>query len=383
MLRTHARADAFLSGPLELREGVTLVVDKGTTLFASRDPAVFETAPGLCGVVSQGGGRGCKPLINVQNVSNAGIMGDGVIDGRGGATLLGKDVTWWQLATQAAAGGHQQCFRLVVADRANNFTLYRITLKNSPNFHVVYNHGDGFTVWGLKIDTPQNARNTDGIDPGNNSKNITITHSWISTGDDDVALKAGGDGPTTNVTVAHNHFYFGHGMSIGSETNAGASKIRVTDLSLDGTKHGLRIKSNPARGGLVHDVVYSDVCMRKVDNPIEMDTSYDPADMHFAHSAADKNLPMFTDITLNNVRIEGGGKITLKGLDANHKLGIRLDGVTLDNVDNYPMKALLADVQLGPGPVNFIPAGDQVKVSGDAGKGTPQSCAEKLQPFPR
>jgi polygalacturonase len=33
MLRTHGAANAFLSGPLELREGVTLIVDKGTTLF--------------------------------------------------------------------------------------------------------------------------------------------------------------------------------------------------------------------------------------------------------------------------------------------------------------------------------------------------------------
>ncbi len=36
ILRTHGTENAFLSGPLELREGVTLIVDKGTTLFASR-----------------------------------------------------------------------------------------------------------------------------------------------------------------------------------------------------------------------------------------------------------------------------------------------------------------------------------------------------------
>ncbi|MEI9967942.1 MAG: glycosyl hydrolase family 28 protein [Terracidiphilus sp.] len=123
---------------------------------------------------------------------------------------------------------------------SNNFTLYRITLKNSPNFHVVFNHADGLTVWGLKIDTPQRlARNTDGVDPGNGAKNITITHSYIRTGDDNVAIKgglAGGGGPggATNITISHDHFYWGHGMSIGSETNGGVSKIRVFDLSLDG-----------------------------------------------------------------------------------------------------------------------------------------------------
>jgi polygalacturonase len=68
----------------------------------------------------------------------------------------------------------------------------------------------------------------------------------------------GGPGGVTNMTVDHNHFYWGHGMSIGSETNGGSAKIRVSDLSLDGPDNDIRIKSNGCRGGLVHDVVYDD-----------------------------------------------------------------------------------------------------------------------------
>ena len=127
MLRARGEANAFLSGPLELREGVTLIVDKGTTLFASRDPAVYEKTPDSCGVVNESG-SGCKPLISAQHVSGAGVMGDGVIDGRGGEKLLGKDVTWWDLAEQARSAGRQQVPRLIVTDSANNFTVYRITM---------------------------------------------------------------------------------------------------------------------------------------------------------------------------------------------------------------------------------------------------------------
>ena len=76
------------------------------------------------------------------------------------------------------------------------------------------------------------------------------------------------------MTIAHNHFYYGHGMSIGSETNGGASAIRVTDLSIDGADNGIRIKSNSARGGLVRDISYEDVCIRGTKNPILMDTHY-------------------------------------------------------------------------------------------------------------
>ena len=150
ILRVHGPNNAFLSGPLELRDGVTLIVDKGATLYASRDAAVFEKTPGSCGLVNESG-NGCKPLISAQHISGAGVMGDGTIDGRGGEKILGKNVTWWDLAEQARNGGRQQVPRLIVTDTADDFTIYQITLKNSPNFHVVYNHGDGFTVWGLKI----------------------------------------------------------------------------------------------------------------------------------------------------------------------------------------------------------------------------------------
>ena len=274
--RPTAQSNAFLSGPLELREGVTLVVDKGATLFETLDPAVMETAPGSCGIVTTGGGGGCKPLISVTNVAGAGVMGDGVIDGRGGENILGKTESAWDLgqrATWTAAPSGSRASSS--ADHADNFTLYRITLRNSPNFHVSYNAGDGFTVWGVKIDTVHRitnsphplSRNTDGIDPGGGSKNITITHCFFREGDDNIAIKGGGPGELTQMTVSHNHFYWGHGMSIGSETNGGVSKLRVTDLSLDGTDSGIRIKSMGTRGGLVHDAVYEDICIRNSPGP--------------------------------------------------------------------------------------------------------------------
>ena len=378
-LRRQGANNAFLSGPLKLRAGVTLVVDKGVTLFASRDAALYETSPGSCGVVDQAG-RGCNPLISVERVKGAGVMGDGMIDGRGGAKILGKDVSWWDLAEQARKGGHQQCFRLIVANGADDFTIYRITLKNSPNFHVVYNNGDGFTVWGLKIDTPKRlARNTDGVDPGNGARNITITHSFIRTGDDNVAIK-GGTGGLTNMTVSHNRFYWGHGMSIGSETNGGVSGIRVYDLSLDGPDNGIRIKSNASRGGLVHDVVYDDVCVRDSPNPITLDTSYDAAG-----SLSGNLFPEYRDVTLHNVRVSGGGKISLNGYSHEHRAGVNLDGVLLTDAGTakYTYSINHADIHLGPGPVNLETAGADSTLSGKAGIESLDSCAEKFAPFPQ
>src|SRR5206468_8128181 len=122
-------------------------------LFASRDPRQFDITPGACGKVDESG-RGCKPLIGADHASNVGVMGDGTIDGRGWAKLLGQKDTWWELAEQARKGGNQNCPRLFVTSRSDNVTIYRVTLKNSPNFHVVFYNGMGFTAWCVIITTP-------------------------------------------------------------------------------------------------------------------------------------------------------------------------------------------------------------------------------------
>jgi polygalacturonase len=374
VLKADGGHDAFLTGPLQLRAGVTLVVDARVTLYGSRNPRDYDTAPGLCGTITQKG-RGCKAMLNGDGVAGAGVMGDGAIDGRGGAKIMGQNITWWDLAEQARKGGSQNNPRIMILNRCDDFTLYRITLKDSPNFHVSYNGGNGFTAWGVKINCPHNARNTDGIDPGN-SRNVTIAHCFIHTGDDQVAIKAGLPGPTTQMTIAHNHFYTGHGMSIGSETAGGASAIRVSDLSIDGADNGLRIKSNSFKGGLVHDIVYEDVCIRDTKNPIYMDSDYE----HQGHDG--KLLPKFTGIVLRNVRISGAGKLTLDGYDAAHRLAMQFDNVTLADASKIKINAELADLTLGPGAVNFRPEGNQVQLLGTPGTGKAESCAEKLVPFP-
>ncbi|HEX4037209.1 MAG TPA: glycosyl hydrolase family 28 protein [Acidobacteriaceae bacterium] len=377
VLRARGANSAFLSGPTSLRTGVTLVIGKGATLFASRDPTLYARTSGSCGLVNQAP-PGCRPLISVDHVTGAGVMGDGVIDGRGGDNLLGQKVTWWQLAEQARSGGHQQVFRVIVAKYSDNFTLYRITLMNSPNFHVIYDHGDGFTVWGLKIDTPRRgARNTDGVDPGDGARNITITHSYIRDGDDNVALK-GGDGGITNVSIVHNHFYWGHGMSIGSETFGGVSKIRVEDLSLDGPDNGIRIKSNASRGGLVEDVVYDNVCIRNSPNPLFFDTGYTAAG-----TLQGDRYPTYKDLTLRNVAISGGGKISFNGYSADHRIGVNLDNVTVNASEPYQYSIRHADFHIGPGPMNLTLLGEDSTVTGKVtAKAPAPDCSGMFVRFP-
>lgn len=376
VLRSHGAHHVFLTGPLTLKSGVTLVIDAKTVLASSRDPRVFDITPGSCGIVSDRG-HGCKGLITASKTTGSGIMGDGSIDGRGGAKLLGQQVTWWGLAHQAKITDKSQSvpWMLMVRD-SQNFTLYRITLRNSPGFHVSVNGTDGFTAWGVRIMTPQTARNTDGIDPGS-SRNITITHCFIHTGDDNVAVKSSSrGGPASHISVVHNHFYTGHGMSIGSGTDGGVDHLLVDDLSIDGADNGIRIKSDRSRGGLVEGAVYRNVCIRDVKNPIMLTPMYT--------TFAGNLLPLYRKILLENVHILTAGTYTFLGLDEQHMLDVTLDNVFADQLDHSTMIAKNAEIAIGPHQGNLEPKGDNVTVTPTSGAqpGSPLSCSDQFVPFP-
>jgi polygalacturonase len=375
VLRAHGKKNVFLTGPLELRSNVTLVIAKNTALVASRDPRLFDLSPGGCGIVAEHG-HGCKPLITGDGVENSGIMGEGSIDGRGGDALLGQNETWWDLAHEAKVKDlSQNVFALIVLRDAKNFTMYEITLRNSPNFHVSVNQSDGFTAWGVKIMTPKTARNTDGIDPSS-SRNVTIENCFIHTGDDDVAVKSSRAGAASNISVLHDHFYTGHGMSIGSGTDGGVDHLLVDDLTIDGADNGIRVKSDRSRGGLVHELIYKNVCIRNVPNPLVFTPLYT--------TFSGDRLPIYRDITLEDVHVLTAGAFTFYGLDADHKLEIKLDNVFADDQEHLLFYDKDADIAIGAKRGNLEPKGDDVNIAQASGAtaGEPLACNARFVPFP-
>jgi polygalacturonase len=404
-LTTDGGKNAFLTGPLKMVSGVTLWVDAKTTLFASRNPRDYDRDAGspTCGTDKFDDSNGCQPLINVEKISDVGIVGEGVIDGRGGEPMIGSTLTWWDIAQHAKGPDLKHSNpRLIDVKKVRNFTMYKISLFNSPKFHVGLN-ADHFVVWGVKVITPSKkvnsvgralsahyARNTDGIDP-TGASNGFIGYSIISVGDDQIAIKAGSQGATTNLLIAHNHFGTGHGMSIGSETNAGVSRINVFDLSIDGSidtggapkvdLNGIRIKSDPSRGGLVHTIMYTDICMRDLPNPIIITPHYSKEE--------GAEIPEFKNIMLNNIRsIASSGKqmdsvITLMGYNPENLSSITLSNVIIDGAKPPVVKSAFAKVTLGPGPVNFTASGDQVTVDNKvSNQAPPNPCTGKFIKLP-
>ena len=420
-LKASGGEDAFLSGPLELRRGVTLLVDKGAILFGSRNPRDYDVEPGLCGTITekkypytQGiSGHGCRPLIGGHDVAGAAVMGDGTIDGRRGAKILGQQITWEDLAEQSIMGwpteytrwargvgkvpveittppkvvGLQNNPRMLTLVDCDNFRLYRIQLRNSPNFAVSYAGGNGFTVWGVIINQAKDALNGDGINLGQPwpevttpTTNVTITHSYIYAGDDNLAIKSRTGSATSHVTVTHNHFYAGHGIGTGSSTSGGISNVRISDLTLDGTSTGINMKSNDKLGGLVQDVEFNDLCIRGSGSPIYIGTHSGSTGHHEVDATESNKPPQYMDIRLSDISIQGGGGIGIDGLDAAHRLGIAFHNVVMEHPKTTRTSARHAKIALDE--TNFTFTGEDVTVTGKPSQGTAMSCDGRFVPFP-
>ena len=141
--------NAFLTGPIVIPTGVTLLVDPGVTLYFSRNAQDYDKVQGVhtCGTVSAASNTAsCKNLVSISNANNSGVMGCSTLNARGGVVVLNSFPTagyegttagksWWDLASDAnTLGASQQNPRGIQISNSTNITLYKITFKNPPNF---------------------------------------------------------------------------------------------------------------------------------------------------------------------------------------------------------------------------------------------------------
>jgi len=243
------------------------------------------------------------PLIScTPGTTDLAITGSGTIDGSGAMFWI-----WASKASLRYLPAHAMVSRpvLVSLPGVTRLLVDGITLTNSPSFHLAPS-GEDITLQNLHIVAPSDSPNTDALDPG--GRRIVIRKCELDVGDDNVALKNGGhDILIEDLTCLH-----GHGISIGSGTRDGFSHIIVRRCTFDGTDNGLRIKSHRGGGGEVHDIRYSDITMRYVRRPFDINMLYNgnaglatDVGPRQAEPGQTEHVPNFHDIRVTNLTVIG------------------------------------------------------------------------------
>ena len=260
-------AGRYVSAPIVLKSNITLHLDKGATLLGSPDHGDYPDKiefrlPAV------------QSLVSATNAENIAIEGDGVIDGNG--------ESWWAMARtvhDAGVMGNHPRPRLIVFDHCKHLRIEGVTLQNSPFWQLVPYYSSDITIHNIRVLAPPRSPNTDAVDPFSSS-NIRIDHLYADTGDDDIAIKSGainspgGDDPSSNITITDCTFLHGHGLSIGSEIAGGVHNITAERIHFEGTDNGIRVKANRDRGNDVSNLVFRDIDMKDVANPLVISEYY-------------------------------------------------------------------------------------------------------------
>lgn len=296
-------AGTYKTMPFMLTSHMDLHLDAGATIKAPGTFAEYgipdpNRAPA-------GAGRGyfptVAPLISCPTgTTDLAITGSGTIDGSGAMFWM-----WSDKAARRYPPGRPVVPRpvLILLAGVERLHVDGVTLTNSPRFHLVP-RGQDITIENLRIEAPSDAPNTDAMDPG--GQRIVIRNCEIDTGDDDVALQSGShDVLIEDLTCLH-----GHGISIGSPTRNGLSHVIVRRCTFDGSDNGLRIKSYRGNGGEVHDIRYSDIVMKNVRRPFDINMLYNgnaglatDVGPRQAAPGQTQNIPNFHDIHVTNLTV--------------------------------------------------------------------------------
>jgi len=288
----------FLSGPIVLRDHITLTIASGATLLGSPDHADYPAktefrSPGL------------QSLVSATGANDVAVTGGGTIDGNG--------ESWWVEARQfkdaGILGSEHTRPRLVVFDHCHHVRVEDVTLQNSPMWQLVPYDSDDVVIRNIRVLAPAKSPNTDAIDPFSSS-NVVIDHVYADVGDDDIAIKSGainspgGDLPSKNIQITNVDFHHGHGLSIGSEIAGGAQNITVEHARFTGTDNGIRIKANRDRGNDVSNIRFNDIEMDQVKIALIISEYYPNVLPEGAIAAAPvtRLTPHFRDIVITNVK---------------------------------------------------------------------------------
>jgi len=334
----------YLTAPLFLKSHMQLEVMAGATLLGTTN---FADYPAI-----QGRWEGINRTVYASLITGFDLENVSVT---GGGTLEGQGPIWWDVQHKINAARRQMGLgarepenpsgselkwprpRMINIYRSRNVRISDVTIQNSPSWTVHPVLCEDVWIEGIRILSPRDALNTDGIDP-DSCRNVRISDCYISTGDDCVVIKSGyryqpgNPYPASeNIVVSNCVFGFGHGgVVIGSETAGGVRNVAASNCVCDGTRRGLYFKTARGRGNVIENVRAVNFVMRNiVDTAVLVSMFYTSADRNKA-MPLDEFTPTMRNIHCGQITIHGAKRsVVIEGLPENPIQSLGLNDVRI------------------------------------------------------
>jgi polygalacturonase len=221
VVRVPARRTC-LTGPFNITSDfTTLYLEADSVVKASDEPALWPVGYPL---PTFGPRALFSAFVGFYSVNGSGIDGTGSLDMDGQA---------WHGGRLDPKNDYKNLPNFVMVHGSANVGIRGVSLLNGCNWNVHLVYSTHCTVDGIRIITP--FKGTDGVDV-DSSTHIVVRNSFISNGDDCIAIKSGFDcfgiqmnRPSTDILISNISCTHGGSIAVGSEMSGGVADVLITD----------------------------------------------------------------------------------------------------------------------------------------------------------
>jgi len=340
-------AGRHLCGPLRLRGGITLEIQKNALLVL--DANYDRLLPNTVSVVAEGSDRA---LIVAQGQHGVTIRGEGDIVAPGRTFVVGED---------PEAGTHLPATlrpRVLVVEDCTDVNIEGVRIVDSPMWTVHLVGCANVRVCNLRIDNDLRLPNTDGI-VVDSCRDVEIEGVDISTADDGVCLKTTrrttGIGRIANVSVRRCKVRSRScALKVGTETFGDITGVVFEDCDVVDSNRALGIFSRD--GGAISGVRFSRIAVECHETPIGFWGSGEAITVTSVDRRSELPAGQVSNVVFNDISGSMEGAINLVGTGAAGIHDIRLDRVELTQspgqlgtARSYDLRPTAADLALNPG----------------------------------
>ncbi len=323
----------FVSGTIELKDGVELYLENGSMLQASHREADYK----LMSTAGEYGGNEGGFLIQAKNARNISIAGNGTIDGQAEAFIDG----WWTDDGEYIKKPKRFRSRIIGLFSCRQIRISNLTIQNSAQWTCHLMGCEDVVVHAITILNGLDVPNCDGIDP-DHCRNVRISDCHIEAGDDGIAIKTTRDfreyGPSENITITGCTIVStSAAIKIGSETENDIRDVVVTGCIIRRSHRGLAIQLRDR--GVVENILFTDCVVETRQFHPKYWGNGEAIYITAVRRHDDKEVGITRNIVCRNILFRGENGVFICGSEDARIGNVILDGVngTISKTSRFPV----------------------------------------------
>lgn len=288
----------YLTGTLQLRSGVTLLLDAKATIWVSQSPKHFED-------------ERYGHLILAKGAKNVAVIGSGRIQGYANQPLQKRQHGEFRYGIML----FEDCCNVVIRD---------LTICYSDSWTIHLKRCEAVLVEGVTIRNNYDRINSDGINP-NCCRNVRIFGCDIVAGDDCIAIKTTEPHPCEDVEVRDCILETrATALKLGTESHGLFRNIRFLRCTIRNSTVGIGLYMKD--GGTMEDVSFSEISIETRPTP---DARSFPIFMDIERRHRDSKVGFIRNVTLERISIRTGSGILVQGMPERPIEGLTMRGINL------------------------------------------------------